>query len=67
VARRVSKARLGISVIGTSGTNQRNLVLFVQGSRLSYQGACMELAALIIVLVLAGSMIPGNPKIIYYR
>jgi len=27
----------------------------------------MELAALIVVLVLAGSMIPGNPEILYYR
>jgi hypothetical protein len=27
----------------------------------------MELAALIAVLVVAGSMIPGNPGIVYYR
>jgi len=27
----------------------------------------MELAVLIAVLILAGSMIPGNPGIMYYR
>jgi len=30
-------------------------------------GVFVELAFLIAVLVLAGSMIPGNPGIIYYR
>jgi len=30
-------------------------------------GEFVELAALIAVLVLAGSMIPGNPGIMYYR
>ncbi len=30
-------------------------------------GESVELAALIAVLVLAGSMIPGNPGIMYYR
>jgi hypothetical protein len=48
----------------------RNLAHFVQADRLGKPfapGVHMELAALIAVLVLAGSFIPGKSEIVYYR
>jgi hypothetical protein len=47
------------------------LAIFVLRSKLvgvfPKWGVDMELAALIVVLVLAGAMIPGDSKVLYYR
>jgi len=32
-----------------------------------YRGGNMELAVVIVAVLVAGAMIPGNPKIVFFR